>query len=167
MLPHEYGALVLVYAEVSRFFSPQDVPAASEAIRLWLYEQPDGARAKAAGLSPAGRAMIDVLFSKHRESLRDELLAGIAASQPQMAAVSPHGKLAAIDCPVLLLHGTGDEVIPASESQWLASEIPPEHLRALLISPAITHVEVGGKPALADKLRLVHFMAQIFALLRH
>ncbi len=167
MIPHEYGALVLVYAEVSRFFSPQDVPAAQEALRLWLYEQPDAARAKEAQLSPAGRTKIELLFSKHRESLRDELLADIAASEKEMAAVSPHGKLASIDCPVLLLHGTGDEVIPASESQWLATEIPPQHLRALLISPAITHVEVGGAPSLADKLRLVHFMARIFSLLQN
>lgn len=163
MQPHEYGALVLVYAEVSRFFAPHDVPAASEAIRLWLYEQPGAARAKEAELSPAGRAKIELLFSGHRESLRDELLADIAASDAQMNAVSPHGKLADIQCPVLLLHGTGDEVIPATESQWLASEIPAKRLRALLISPAITHVEVGGAPSLADKLRLVHFMAQIFS----
>lgn len=161
MLPHEYGALVLVYSQVDRFFSAQDVPAASEALRLWLYEQPDAAKAKAATLSPAGRAKMDLLFSKHRESLRDELLADIAANESQMAAVSPHGRLSNISVPVLLLHGTGDEVIPASESQWLASEIPPQHLDALLISPAITHVEVGGAPSLGDKLRLVHFMAQM------
>jgi pimeloyl-ACP methyl ester carboxylesterase len=167
LIPHEYGALVLAYAEVSRFFSPQDVPAASEAIRLWLYEQPGAARVEEAKLSPAGRAKFELLISKHRESLRDELLADVAASDVQMKAVSPHGKLAGIDCPVLLLHGTGDEVIPASESLWLATEIPPQHLRALLISPAITHVEVGGKPSLGDKLRLVHFMAQIFSLLQN
>src|SRR6185312_13095263 len=110
MLPHEYGALVLVYAEVSHFFAPQDVPAASEAIRLWLYEQPAAARAQEAKLSPAGRAKIELLFSKHRESLRDELLADVATSDAQMKAVSPHGKLGGIDCPILLLHGTGDEV---------------------------------------------------------
>jgi pimeloyl-ACP methyl ester carboxylesterase len=167
MLPHEYGALVLVYSQVDHFFSPRDVPAASEALRLWLYEQPDAARAKEAELSASGRAKMDLLFSKHRESLRDELLADIAPSEPQMAAVSPHGKLANIACPVLLLHGTGDEVIPASESQWLANEVPPQCLRALLISPAITHVEVGGAPSFGDKLRLVHFMAQMFSLLKN
>jgi pimeloyl-ACP methyl ester carboxylesterase len=163
MLPHEYGALVLIYSQADRFFLPKDVPAATEAIRLWLYEQPDAARAKAASLSPTGRARLDLLFSKHRESLRNELLADITANEKQMDAVSPHRKLAGIHVPVLLLHGTGDEVIPASESQWLATEIPHEHLRAVLISPAITHVEVGGAPTLRDKLVLVHFMAKIFA----
>jgi dienelactone hydrolase len=166
MLPHEYGALVLIYSQADRFFTPKDVAAATEAVRLWLYEQPDAARAKAASLSPAGRAKIELLFSKHRESLRDELLTDITASEKQMDAVSPHGKIGNIAVPVLLLHGTGDEVIPASESQWLASEIPPQHLGALLISPAITHVEVGGKPSVGDKLALVHFMAKIFDCLK-
>jgi pimeloyl-ACP methyl ester carboxylesterase len=167
MLPHEYGALVLVYSQVSRFFPAKDVPVATEALRLLLYEQPDAAKAKAAELSAPSRAKMELLFSKHREDLREELLADIAANELQMAAVSPRGKLNGIAVPVLLLHGTGDEVIPASESQWLASEIPPQHFRALLISPAITHVEVGGKPSLADKLRLVHFMAQMLRELSH
>jgi len=167
MLPHEYGALVLVYSQVSRFFPAKDVPIATEALRLLLYEQPDAAKAKATKLSLSSRAKMELLFSKHRESLREELLADIAANEPQMADVSPRGKLNGIAVPVLLLHGTGDEVIPASESQWLAGEIPTRHLRALLISPAITHVEVGGKPSFGDKLRLVHFMAQMLRELFH
>ena len=85
MLPHEYGALVLVYSQVDRFFSPEDVPVASEALRLWLYEQPDAARAKEVELSPAGHTKMDLLFSKHRESLRDELLTDIAASESRYA----------------------------------------------------------------------------------
>src|SRR5207245_7525473 len=120
----------------------------------------------AATLSTASREKMEMLFSKHRETLREELLADIAANEKQMAEVSPHGKIGGISVPVLLLHGTGDEVIPASESQWLASEIPTQYLKALLVSPAITHVEVGGKPSLRDKLRLVHFMAQMLELLR-
>lgn len=166
ILPHEYGALILVYSQVDRFFSPRDAPIATQALRLLLYEQPDAARAKAAELSPDGRAKMDLLFSKHREALREELLADIVANDQKMAAVSPHGKLGDITAPVLLLHGSDDGVIPATESQWLAQEVPPRYLRALLISPAITHVQVGGKPSLTDKLRLVHFLAQMFSLLR-
>jgi pimeloyl-ACP methyl ester carboxylesterase len=166
MLPHEYGALVLVYSQVSRFFPAKDVPVATESLRLLLYEQADAAKAKAAELSLPSRAKMELLFSKHSKALCDELLADIAANERQMAEVSPRGKISGITVPVLLLHGTGDEVIPASESQWLASEIPSEHLRALLISPAITHVEVGGKPTFSDKIALVHFMSQMMRYLR-
>src|SRR5207302_9122573 len=78
MLPHEYGALVLVYSQVSRFFSAKDVPIATEALRLLLYEQSDAAKAEGTHLSAPSRAKMELLFSKHRETLRDELLADIA-----------------------------------------------------------------------------------------
>ena len=79
-----------------------------------------------------------------------------------IAALILHAYPQSCDCGI----GTGDEVIPASESQWLANEIAPQFLRAFLVSPAITHVEVGGKPTFSDKVALVHFMAQMMRCLR-
>ncbi len=61
--------------------------------------------------------------------------------------------------PVLLLHGSDDTVIPPTELLWLEREIPKDQLRDALISPAITHVEVGSKVSLRERLALVHWMA--------
>src|SRR6185369_6584439 len=52
---HEYGALVMIYGNAERFFPAADVPAAREALRLRLWEQPDAAREKAKELGPASR----------------------------------------------------------------------------------------------------------------
>jgi pimeloyl-ACP methyl ester carboxylesterase len=161
MLPHEYGALILVYSFLDRFFAPQDIPVARDAIRLLLHEDEQGAKQKAAQLSPAGQERMKLLFAHQRESIRKELLAAIDENPERFSEVSPHGRMPKIHVPVLLLHGTGDEVIPATESLWLAQEIPGQYLRAVLISPAITHVEVGGEPSAFDKLALVHFIAQM------
>lgn len=161
MLPHEYGALLLVYRFVDEFFTPEDKTNAAEAIRLTLFEDTDGAKKKAAQLSSAGQARMNLLFARKRESVRKELLAAIEEHAEEFAAVSPRGHLSAIRVPVLLLHGTGDEVIPATESLWLAQEIPHAQLHALLVSPAITHVEVGGAPGIGDKVALVHFIAEM------
>jgi pimeloyl-ACP methyl ester carboxylesterase len=161
MLPHEYGALILVYSYLERFFAPEDIPTAREAIRLLLHEDVEGAKQKAAQLTPAGQARMNLLFAHQRESVRSQLLAAIDENPERFAEVSPHRRLSKIHVPVLLLHGTGDEVIPATESLWLAQEIPHEYLRAVLISPAITHVEVGGEPGLLDKLALVHFISEM------
>jgi pimeloyl-ACP methyl ester carboxylesterase len=79
-----------------------------------------------------------------------------------MASVSPHGHLAELGMPVLLLHGSADSVIPATESLWLGKEVPPSELRRLLISPLITHVELGGQPGWRDKVALLGFMAAMF-----
>jgi hypothetical protein len=61
----------------------------------------------------------------------------------------------------MLLHGAGDNVIPPSETLWLAKDIPRQDLRAVLISPAISHVELGKGATWMDNVRLVHFIAQM------
>ena len=61
--------------------------------------------------------------------------------------------------PVLLLHGSDDTVIPPTEMLWLERDIPKDQLLDALVSPAITHVEVGSKATLRERLALVHWMA--------
>jgi pimeloyl-ACP methyl ester carboxylesterase len=79
-----------------------------------------------------------------------------------MAGVSPHGHLATMTTPVYLLHGEGDNIIPAAETQWMASELPSQTLKAELISPVLSHLDLDGKvPGAMDELRLVHFFALI------
>ncbi len=156
---HEYGALVVVYSHPEEFFAPEDVAIAREAIRLQLWEQGKKARERAERLSPAGRALIDKLLAHRKDAIAPELLAAIPTHAGEMAKVSPHGRLGGLRVPVLLLHGSGDSVIPASETQWLAAQVPPGLLRKQLISPLITHVEVGQQPGWRDNAALLEFMA--------
>lgn len=160
---HEYGVLVLVYAHVEDFFAPSDIEVARETIRLQLWEKMDEARTHSKQLSPASQARMQLLLEHRKDALAPELLAHLAAHAAEMARVSPHGRLSAIRVPVLLLHGTGDTVIPASEAQWLSREIAPQYLREALISPLITHVEVGGEPGIREKAALVEFMATMLS----
>jgi pimeloyl-ACP methyl ester carboxylesterase len=156
---HEYGVLVLAYAHLEDFFSRQDIPVAREALRQWLWEQPDAMKA-AAGLSPAGQKEFDDLLH-HRDLLRPELLQEITLHKDEMEAVSPHGHMAALRAPVYLLHGAGDTVIPASETLWLAKDVPPQYLKASLVSQALVHVDMGGKVRWQDQWQLVDLMAQV------
>ncbi len=156
---HEYGVLVLAYAHLEDFFSPQDIPPAREALREWLWEKPDAMQA-AAKLSPAGQKEFDELLH-HRELLRDSLLQEITLHKDEMDAVSPHGHMAALQAPVYLLHGAGDTVIPASETLWLARDVPAQWLKASLVSQALVHVDMGGKVKWQDQWQLVDFMAQV------
>ena len=158
---HEYGALVLVYSHPEDFFSAQDLPAARDALRLQLWEDDKGSRAAAAKLGPAGRQKMGLLLAHNKEALADELLRCVNRNQKNMLAVSPHGNLAGLHVPVLLLHGSGDTVIPASETLWLEKEVPVPWLRAALITPVLTHVDVGGSPPLKDKLALVAFISEM------
>lgn len=158
---HEYGALVLVYSHIESFFSAEDVPAAREALRLWLWEQPDAARERAMALGEEGRARLLALFEKRLDVIEPELEAAMEQGREEMARVSPSGRLNALKCPVFLLHGEGDTVIPAGETLWLAKEVPEGLLRGALISPAVVHVELQGDPPLLEQWALVRFMQEV------
>jgi len=164
MTAHKYGALVLIYSHVSDFFPPADVPVAHDALRLLLWEKNDESRKRAELLSPASRQKMELLYSGHVEALAGEIREAIVRHQGEMAPVSPHGNLGALQVPTLLLHGTGDNVIPSSELLWLQRDVPRAALKSALISPAIGHVELEREPSRADQWRLVHFMAQILEL---
>jgi dienelactone hydrolase len=158
---HGYGALVLVYAHAELFFPAEDVPAARDALRLWLWDDRAAARARQEDVSPESWAKLDVLFGGPMDLIAPELLQAIEHDREAMIHVSPHGHLANMEVPVFLLHGAGDTVIPAAETEWIAREVPASALRSALVSRAIVHVELGGETPLAEKWALVHFMAGI------
>lgn len=157
---HAYGVTVLVYSHVEDFFPPDDVPKAREALRLWLWEQRSDARRAAESLTAPSKAKLASLFDAGGSSMKGELLAEIDRHRSDMTLVSPHGRLGAIRSNVYLLHGESDTVIPPTETLWLARDVPPEHLRDVLVSPAIEHVELKA-PSPADKWALVHFMGRV------
>ncbi len=89
------------------------------------------------------------------------MLQEIDRHSKEMDAVSPGGKMSGLHVPVYLLHGAGDSVIPPSESLWLAQDVPHDDLRAVLISPALVHVDMDKKVTFCDEWALVDFMAKV------
>jgi dienelactone hydrolase len=161
MQAHEYGILVVAYAHPEDFFSPADVPRAREAIRQQLHEKTAQAQAIAQRLSPAGRARMEDLLAHKDGGLSADLLRSLSEHKTDAEAVSPEGKLAHIRADVFLSHGEADNVIPPAELMWLKKDVPADKLKAALISPVISHVELGGKPSFADEWRLVDFMKDV------
>jgi len=162
-LPAEqYGALVLVYSHPKVFFSVPDSATAEESIRLWLWEQYAAAHARERDLSLPGQATLEALFRHQMENLRPQLLAEIAHDHAEFDQVSPHGHLAKLHVPTFLLHGSDDAVIPSSETLWLAREIPPNDVAAVLVSPVISHVDTNSSQGQRAQWQLVSFMAHVF-----
>jgi hypothetical protein len=63
---------------------------------------------------------------------------------------------------VYLLHGEADNIIPAAETLWMASELPKDALQEALVSPVLSHLDLdGAKPGVWDQWRLVHFFALV------
>lgn len=157
---HEYGPLVVVYAHPYEFFSAADAEIARTAIRQQLYENLKDAEATSQGLSPAGRDRMALLLSHKTNILSADLLDALARHEAEAKQVSPAGKLSNIKSDVFLAHGAGDNVIPPTETEWLAREVPPSRLKFVLVSPVISHVELGSHATFADEWRLVHFMEE-------
>lgn len=157
----QYGALVLIYAYIERFFEPPDQAGAREAIRLWLGEQRDEARAVARTLSPGAHAQVEALFRHERDAIRDRFVAEMRRRAPELLKVSPRGKLGALRAPVFLIHGAGDKVIPTSETEWLAREVPPEYLRWALITPVLSHANLKAEPGVREYWEVVRFMREV------
>ena len=158
---HDYGAAVFVYSNLGRFFPSSDLPVAHDALRYWLWEQPADAQALMPKLSPAARETIEILMARQIDRLRPKLLETIAAEEPQLAAISPEGKLGDLHTPVFVLHGATDDIIPSTESLWLEQDIPRAELRDALITPAFSHVDPDKHAARMDQVRLVEFLAGV------
>ncbi len=158
---HDYGAAVFVYSHLKQFFAPADLAEAHEALRDWLWEQPEQAQSHLSRLSSEGRATMELLMARKIDMLRPKLLEVIAEDQGQLAAISPSGKLAGLRVPVFLLHGAADDIIPSTETLWLEEEIPRAYLRSALITRAFSHVDPQQAASWRDELRLVHFLAGV------
>jgi dienelactone hydrolase len=163
MKPHDYGPLVLVYAHAGDFFPDGDVPAAREALRSWLWDEREAARKREDELPLPSKAKLDLLFDGKIEAVAPELLRDVDAHAAEMRAVSPHERLGGVHVPIFLLHGASDNVIPATETLWLAKDLPAAAPRTVLVSRLIGHVEVEGVPPLGERWAAVHFLAAVLA----
>ena len=158
---HSYGVLVFVYAHAERFFPADDVAGARRALSSWLAEERDRARDSAALSSPPSRDLLERLFDQKLEQVTQPFLGAVEQDRAALEAISPHRRLDRLQVPIFLLHGAGDTVIPATETEWLAREVPAALLRDVLISRALVHVEPGGQPTWYEQWELLHFVADI------
>ena len=165
--PHQYGPLIVVLDRPGDFFPQQDSTKAIEAIKLVLADQGKQSEALTAQMTPAGQEVMQRIYHKHFDSFRQAILGEIEKDREQLGAESPAGRLAFLHAPVLLLHGSDDSVIPPTELLWLKQKVPQEYLLDALVSPAISHVDVGHKASFREQFALVHWMAELIRLARN
>jgi pimeloyl-ACP methyl ester carboxylesterase len=158
---HDYGASVFVYAHLDQFFPAADLDAAHEALRDWLWEQPDKAEIAMEKLSPPARATMNALLNRRIDEVRPRILNAIQGDEAELAAISPHGHMGDLRVPVYILHGSADNIIPPAESLWLAKDIPRAELREVLITGAFSHVDPQKGAPLMEELRLVRFVGDV------
>jgi dienelactone hydrolase len=165
LAPHEYGALVLEYEHLEDFIpadQPQSLAPIRSVLRAHLYEDWPAEKAALAALTPAQLTLAHQLMDVTSPITRAQLAHSESLHLEDMAGVSPHGHISQLTTPVYLLHGAADNVIPSAETEWMATELPAASLKAELISPVLSHVNLdGANPTAMDEWRLIHFFALI------
>jgi pimeloyl-ACP methyl ester carboxylesterase len=159
---HEYGPLVLEYEHLEDFLPAQDLGPVRAVLRAHLYEDRKGEAEASLGLNEVQKREALALMDASSAETRARIAASLARHTGEMAGLSPHGRLETMSTPVYLLHGEADNIIPSAETLWMASELPREDLKAVLVSPVLSHLDINGPPPGAmDEWRLVHFFGVI------
>ena len=158
---HEYGPLVLEYEHVNEFVPAPDTVAIRGVLRAHLYEDKDAEAEAMKRLSPAQQVEALHLMDASSPATRALLESSSERHRAEMEDLSPESHLRDLSTPVFLLHGEADNIIPAPETLWMASELRPAVLQAALVSPVLSHIDVAKTPGVLDEMRLVHFMALV------
>jgi pimeloyl-ACP methyl ester carboxylesterase len=158
---HDYGASIFVYTHLNQFFPAGDLPVAHEALRYWLWEEPEKAKPLIEKLSPASQATMDALLNHRIDEVRPQILNAIRTNEVELAALSPRGHVGDLRVPVYILCGSADNIIPPAESLWLAQDLPHEDVRDVLITGAFSHVDPEKDVSIWEELRLVQFIGGV------
>jgi fermentation-respiration switch protein FrsA (DUF1100 family) len=139
-----------------------------EASRLDLFDKAQSAaefeRAKtlAASLPEPARTLMQYVNQRDVEHLGPILLPHVSVLGDD-SALSP-AFAPPPSAPVYLLHGAGDNVIPAAESVALAGTLAERGVRArVLVTPLITHAEVERASSARDAWALVGFWSDVLS----
>ncbi len=171
--PHDYGlAIVLLDAAPLVVAADQVRPLRDailsflEASRLDMVDktkaqaQFERARALEKGLAEPAKTFMGYVNARDVAHLGPILLPHVATLVGD-PALSPD-RAAPPACPVYLLHGTEDNVIPAAESVVLARDLRARGLTVhQLATPLITHAEVDRSSTAKAIWRLIDFWADL------
>ncbi len=174
--PHDYGLAVVLLGIADRGIVPADqVTALRSGVGIFLLAsslagaQPERAeqefvRARDyAGMQPEpARTWLGWVNDRAVHELGPRLLPVIDAigGDPVDPSLSPE-RAPPPAAPVFLLHGTDDNVIPSTETVWLAGHLQPHTRVRALLSGLITHAEVDREPTAHEVWRLVSFWRDV------
>ncbi|HWK10936.1 MAG TPA: hypothetical protein VNR64_12835 [Vicinamibacterales bacterium] len=167
--PHDYGLAIVLLGAAAHVVPAKEVEPLRAAIlsfleasRLDMVDRraaaAEFARAKdlAAGLREPAKTYMGYVNARDVAKLGPVLLPFL----PELGgdpALSPD-RSAPPACPVFLIHGSDDNVVPAIESTLLAATFRGEGVKVqVLLSPLITHAEVDRSSTAAAVWRLVDF----------
>jgi dienelactone hydrolase len=172
--PHDYGVAVVLLNVAGRLVPPDQVEPLRAAVRRFLQASyvdrfDHGAAAREfAALRDLARQLPEPSATLLGH-VNDRDVARLGARlRPHLdvyvdaPALSP-ARSPAPSAPVFLLHGRDDNVIPSSESQYLADRLRGQVPVRLLITGLVSHADADQPAGVVDVLRLAGFWGALIA----
>lgn len=172
--PHDYGVAVVALNVAEHLVPPRQLALFRDAVRRFLWasylDQIDKPRAEhefsalrdlARTLPEPAATLLGYVNNRDVERLGPRLrpYVGLYADAPSLSPARSPTPAA----PVFLLHGRDDNVIPASESLYLAGRLHGHVEVRLLVTDLIAHVEADQPAYVTDTLKLAGFWTDLLA----
>jgi dienelactone hydrolase len=170
--PHDYGVVIILLGGADRVVPPGQVEPLRAAILTFLrashYDLID--KRQAAETFAEARRMAEALPEPARtfmKQVNDRDVEGLGRtflpliSQASHAPALSPDKSPAPACPVYILHGADDNVVPAVESLWLSRYLEGRTRTRTLLSRIITHAELNSELDKREIWELVEFFASL------
>jgi dienelactone hydrolase len=172
--PHDYGVAVILLALADRVVPAVQTARLREGVRQYLWASAlDGGVDKAAApqaleavrkyartLPEPTATLMRYVLARDVVHLGARLLPLIGTTSPDGLSVSKSPKPTA---PVFLLHGPEDNVIPAVESEYLATDLRGHAPVRLLLSGLISHADADQPKHVNDVLQLAGFWGDLLS----
>jgi dienelactone hydrolase len=171
--PHDYGVVIILLGVADRLVPAEQVEVLRQGIRTFLeashvdmVDKPkaalifEQARTLGSGMPEPARTFMTWVNERNVARLGPALLPHVSAMGGD-ASLSP-SRSAVPQARIYLLHGAGDNVIPAAESVLLAADLRSRGGRVEQLATAlITHAEVDRPPGVAEMWKLLRFWADL------
>jgi acetyl esterase/lipase len=173
--PHDYGVVIILLGVADRVVPAEQVAPLREAVLSFLEASKldlidkaasaaefERARVLASALPEPARTLMNYVNARDVAHLGTILLPHTTALGGD-PALSPE-RSPSPSAPVYLLHGSGDNVIPAAETMSLARNLTERgaYVHAL-VTPLITHAEVDRAAGVSDAWALVGFWSDVLS----
>jgi dienelactone hydrolase len=160
--PHVYGQAVEVRMFAKELVPEADVDGLRAALLAYLEDRRGDAESLAEGLGLEAQKLVRLSLEGNADELGPILAPLVERFEPD-ASLSPE-RQPAPPCPVYLLHGADDNVIPASETTALAANLSGRADAYALVTDLIQHVELKkgeAEPPLSSYWRLARFWTEL------
>jgi dienelactone hydrolase len=162
LTPHIYGQAVLARQFASQLVPEKEVAQFRTVLLEYLEEKFKKVRKELYGLPPTSKKLVRLCLDRNTEEL-GKILIPIVNTYSPAAVLSPIEGTAP-SCPIFLLHGAVDNVIPPSESRRLGVWAANQTETTVLISELIRHVDIENgdtTPSVADYYKIIRFWTEL------